>query len=58
MFGSREVRSEAAHIDAAGAAIDTAGEEEHIAAAAAAGVLALRLRREEAGRSVAAGQTW
>lgn len=39
MSGSREVKSEAAHIDAAGAAIDTAGEEERIAAVAAAAVL-------------------
>lgn len=39
MSGSREVKSEAAHIDAAEAAIDTAGEEERIAAVAAAAVL-------------------
>lgn len=39
MSGSREVKSEAAHIDAAGAAIDTAVEEERIAAAAGAAAL-------------------
>lgn len=38
MSGSREVKSEAAHIDA-GAAIDTAGGEERIAAVAAAAAL-------------------
>lgn len=40
MSGSREVKSEAAHIDAdAGAAIDTAAEEERIAAAGAGAAL-------------------
>lgn len=57
MSGSREGRSEAAHIDA-GAAIDTAGEEERIAAVAGVAALGLGLRREEADRSAAAGQTW